>query len=309
MNILYAGNADDWPAYAAALPPLLAARGIDAAFGQDFRPEEVDIIIYAPDGPVQDFTPYTNMRAVLSLWAGVERIVGNPSLRVPLARMVDEGLSMGMRDYVCGHVLRHHLGMDRHIHGQDGIWRNTVFPPLARQRRVGMLGLGALGAACGQALARLDFQVSGWSRSQKDIAGIACLSGNAGLRALLSESEILVLLLPYTEATHHILNAETLALLPPGAVIINPGRGGLIDEDALLVALNQGQIGHATLDVFQTEPLPPAHPFWAHERVTVTPHIAASSRAETCAEVLAENIARLQAGAALLYQVDRAAGY
>jgi len=309
LNILFAGNADDWPAYQKALPPLLAARGIGAMLGCNLPADQVDFIIYAPDGPVQDFTPYTRLRAVLSLWAGVERIASNPSLTVPLTRMVDAGLSMGMRDYVCGHVLRHHLGMDVHIHGQDGIWRNTVFPPLARQRRVGLLGLGALGAYCGQALAGLGFDVSGWSRRAKSIDGISCLSGDDGLKQLLCSSEILVLLLPYTPSTHHILNADTLAKLPKGAIIINPGRGGLIDEAALLAALNAGAIGHATLDVFQTEPLPPTNAFWAHPRVTVTPHIAASSRAETCADVLVENIARSLAGQSLLFEVDRSAGY
>lgn len=309
MNILFAGNAKDWPAYQAALPPLLAARRIEALFGCDLPPDQVDFIIYAPDGPVQDFTPYTRLRAVFSLWAGVERIVNNPSLRVPLTRMVDAGLSMGMRDYVCGHVLRHHLGMDVHIHGQDGVWRNTVIPPLARQRQVGILGLGALGASCGQALAGLGFDVMGWSRSHKAIDGITCLSGGDGLDQVLQTSEILVLLLPYTQATHHVLNAETLARLRKNVVLINPGRGGLMDEDALLAALNAGTIGHATLDVFQTEPLPPNHPFWAHPRVTVTPHIAASSRAESCADVLIENIARSISGQQLLYEVDRTAGY
>jgi glyoxylate/hydroxypyruvate reductase A len=309
MNILYAGHPDEWADYQSALPPLLAARGIKANLARDMQPDAVDFIIYAPTGPLKDFTPYTNLRAVLSLWAGVERIIGNATLQVPLARMVDAGLSLGMRDYVCGHVLRHHLGMDAHIHGQDGIWRDTIFPPLARQRRVGMLGLGALGATCGQALAGFGFDVMGWSRSQKHIDGINCLSGDEGLAQVLAEAEILVLLLPYTQATHHLLNAETLAQTRDGVFIINPGRGLLIDDDALLAALNAGKIGHATLDVFQIEPLPVDHPYWAHPRVTVTPHIAATSRAETCSEVLTENIARSMAGQNLLYVVDRNAGY
>ncbi|MEX0969766.1 MAG: glyoxylate/hydroxypyruvate reductase A [Paracoccaceae bacterium] len=309
QHILYAGNAADWPGYAAALPPLLAARGIEAKLAPDIPADQVDYIIYAPDGPVQDFSGYTKLRAVFSLWAGVEKIIGNPTLTVPLTRMVDAGLAMGMRDYVAGHVLRHHIGMDTHIHGQDGKWRNTVFPPLARDRTIGILGLGALGANCGQSLAQFGFKVIGWSRTAKEIDGIDCFSGEDSLSTVLERAEILVLLLPYTEHTHHVLNAARLAQMRPGSMIINPGRGGLLDEDALLAALNSGHIAHATLDVFHTEPLPAGHPFWAHPRVTVTPHIAASSRAETCAEVLAENIVRSTRGDALLYLVDRNAGY
>tara|TARA_R110002049_G_scaffold67262_9_gene174757 strand:+ start:123 stop:1055 length:933 start_codon:yes stop_codon:yes gene_type:complete len=309
QHILYAGNRADWPGYRAALPPLLAARGIEARLAPDIPADQVNYIIYAPDGPVQDFSAFPGLRAVFSLWAGVEKIIGNASLNVPLTRMVDAGLAMGMRDYVAAHVLRHHIGMDTHIHGQDGQWRNTVFPPLARDRSIGILGLGALGANCGAALAQFGFRVTGWSRTQKNIAGIACYSGDDGLKTVLETSEILVLLLPYTDNTHHVLNAETLAQMRRGSIIINPGRGGLVDEAALLVALERGDIGHATLDVFQTEPLPAGHPFWAHPRVTVTPHIAASSRPETCAEVLAENIARSTHGEDLLFQVDRSAGY
>jgi glyoxylate/hydroxypyruvate reductase A len=238
----------------------------------------------------------------------VERIVGNPTLRIPLARMVDHGLTQGMVEWVCGHALRHHLGMDTHILHQDGVWRPEA-PPLASDRRVSVLGLGALGAACARMLAHLGFRVTGWSRAPKEIAGLRCLSGAEGLRGALEAADILVLLLPLTPATENLLDAARLALLPPGAVILNPGRGPLIDDGALLAALDAGRIGHATLDVFREEPLPPAHPFWAHPRVTVTPHIASETRPESAAEVIAENIRRGEAGEPFLHLVDRRAGY
>lgn len=272
-------------------------------------PEAVDYVIYSPMGEVQDFTPFTHLKAVLSLWAGVEKIETNASIRVPLCRMVDEGLTEGMVEWVTGHVLRHHLGMDAHIFGQDGVWRNGIVPPLARDRQVAFLGLGALGAACAKAAAGLNFDVSGWSRSLKTLEGVTTFSGDAGLRDILAHAEILVLLLPDTAATRDILNAETLALLPRGAVIINPGRGTLIDDAALLAALDSGQMGHATLDVFREEPLPPAHPFWAHPKVTVTPHIASETRASSASRAIAENIRRGEAGAPFLHVVDRTQGY
>jgi glyoxylate/hydroxypyruvate reductase A len=257
---------------------------------------------------VQDFTPFTRARAVLNLWAGVEKIVGNPTLRLPLVRMVDHGLTQGMVEYVSGHVLRHHLGMDAHILRQDGVWRPDA-PPLARDRRVSVLGLGALGAACAQMLVALGFPVTGWSRRPREIAGLRCLSGEDGLHRTLAEADILVLLLPLTPETENLLDAVRLALLPRGAVIVNPGRGPLIDDDALLAALDSGALGHATLDVFRVEPLPPAHPFWTHPRVTVTPHIASETRPDSAAEVIAENIRRGEAGEAFLYLVDPEAGY
>lgn len=308
VNILFAARADQWRIYEAPLTKALSEQGIDATLSTDLAPEDVDYIIYAPDSTVQDFTPYTRAKAVLNLWAGVENIVGNPTLRIPLARMVDHGLTQGMVEWVTGHVLRHHLGMDRHILGQDGEWRAEA-PPLASDRRVTVLGLGALGEACARMLVRLGFAVTGWSRRPKDIPGVSCLSGDAGFQAALEAADILVLLLPLTDETENLMNADTLALLPDGAVIVNPGRGPLIDDDALLAALDAGHVGHATLDVFRVEPLPADHPFWAHPKVTVTPHIASETRPKTAAQVIAENVRRGETGEPFLHLVDREKGY
>jgi glyoxylate/hydroxypyruvate reductase A len=134
-------------------------------------------------------------------------------------------------------------------------------------------------------------------------------AGNDGLKAALTGAEIVISLLPKTPATENILNAESLAWLAPGAAVLNPGRGHLIDDDALLAALNSGALGHATLDVFRVEPLPQDHPFWAHPRITVTPHIAAETRPNSASRVVVENIRRAEAGAPLLHLVDRARGY
>jgi glyoxylate/hydroxypyruvate reductase A len=308
VNVLFAARPDHWRTYETPLKQALAAAGVDATLTTSAAPEDVDYIVYAPNSEVQDFTPYTRAKAVLNLWAGVENIVGNPTLKIPLARMVDHGLTQGMVEWVTGHVLRHHLGMDRHILGQDGEWRAEA-PPLATHRRVTMLGLGALGTACAQMLAHLGFPVTGWSRRAKDIPGITCLSGEDGLQAALQAADILVLLLPLTDETENLLDAGTLALLPEGSMIVNPGRGPLIDDEALIAALDRGQVAHATLDVFREEPLPPEHPFWAHPGVTVTPHIASETRPETAAQVVAENIRRGEAGAPFLHLVDRAHGY
>ncbi len=308
LTLLFAAGPGTAEEYHAPLGEALRAAGLEARIVTEAAPEEVDYILYAPASPLQDFTPYTRTKAVLSLWAGVERIVSNPTLTQPLARMVDPSLTRGMVEYVCGHVLRYHLGMDAHIQAAPGDWR-PVEPPLAPERRVAVMGLGALGRACAEALRDFGFSVSGWSANPKEIAGVTCHHGPDGLNSLLRGTEILVTLLPHTKATESIVNAETLAALPRGACLINPGRGALIDDDALLAALEDGQIGHATLDVFRAEPLPADHPYWHHPRVTVTPHIAATTRAASASRALAENIARVEAGLPLLHEVPRARGY
>ncbi len=308
VNIQFLARPGQFEIYRPYLEAALAAAGVAAVLGDNLAPGEVDYVIYAPFGGRLDFTPYVKVKAVLGLWAGVETIITNPTLTMPYARMVDPGLAEGMVEWVTGHVLRHHLGMDVDIRRTDGRWQVHV-PPLARHRKLGVLGLGALGAACAQALAGLNFDVAGWSRRAKELPGVACFAGDEGLRDVLARSEILVLLLPSTPATENILDAETLARLPQGAVVINPGRGALIDDAALLAALETGQVGHATLDTFRVEPLPEDHPYWRHPKVTVTPHIAAETRPATAAEVIAENIRRGEAGEALMHLVDRAAGY
>lgn len=308
INILFAAKPERWPTYEAPLRAALAAAGIDAHLAQEITPDQVDYIVYAPNSDLQDFTPYTRAKAVLNLWAGVEQITGNETLKIPLARMVDPGLTKGMVEWVTGHVMRYHLGMDAHIVNPTHEWVVKT-PPLAQEREVVIFGLGALGTACAHALLGLGFRVTGWSRSPKDVAGVACLYGDTGLSEALSRAEIAVTLLPDTPATTNILNAATLAQMPRGAFLINPGRGPLIDDDALIAALDAGQISHATLDVFRTEPLPQEHPYWAHEQVTVTPHIAAETRASTASEVIVENIKRGEQGAPFINLVDRALGY
>ncbi len=310
LNILLAASGSDWQDYSEMLPAALAQAGVEATICLDTDdPTTIDYIVYSPANALSDFAPFTNCRAVLSLWAGVEKIVGNKTLTQPLTRMVDPGLEEGMRDWVTGHVLRHHLDIDAHILNQDGIWREDRIAPLSRNRHVGFLGLGALGQVCATTLVALGFQVSGWTRSERQVEGVNCQSGDQGLKAVLSQAEILVILLPLTPETWNLLNAERLAWLPEGAIVINPGRGAVIDDDALVAALDSGALGRATLDVFRDEPLPAAHPFWTHPAVTVTPHIASATRPGTAAQVIARNIARDQKGAALLHLVDRKRGY
>ena len=308
LTVFFAARNDLWTDYHAPLAAALQEAGVDAHL-TDHAPDpgQVDVIVYAP-GALEDFAPFTRLKAVLNLWAGVEKVLPVPGLQAPLCRMVDPAMTEGMTEYVVGHVMRHHLGLDTDLAGQDGVWRKRSVP-IARERHVTVLGMGALGRAAGRALAGLNFNVTGWSRTPREVAGLTCRSGEDGLARALSTAEILVTLLPHTPETECLLDVRHLGMLPRGAVIVNPGRGALIDDDALLAALDDGHIGHATLDVFRTEPLPSDHRFWTHPRVTVTPHIAAETRPVTASRVIADNIRRLTTGEPLLHQVDRARGY
>ncbi len=213
LTVLFAASQKDWKMYSAALGRALTDAGLDARLLTEAAPESVDYIVYAPSSSLQDFTPYTGAKAVLSLWAGVEKIVTNETLTMPLLRMVDPGMTQSMTEWVTGHVLRYHLGMDAHIVNPDRkwVWHSN---PLAQERRVCILGLGALGSAVAERLLQIGFQVSGWSRSPKSLPDMTCHHGDEGLRQALSSADILVLLLPDTPETENTLHAQTLSLLP-----------------------------------------------------------------------------------------------
>lgn len=306
MKVLFAAPTQDWNEWheplTRACPEMQLCR--------DGDPSSFDALIYAPgypeDGSMLDFSAFTRARIVQSLWAGVERIVTNPTLTQPLCRMVDPGLAQGMAEYCTGWALRAHLGMDG-FH-QDGIWRKELLPPLASNRPVTVLGMGEMGRAAANMLKGVGFPVTGWSASGRPVQGFQVL-GSSQLPLALGTAEIVISLLPDTPETRGLINADTLAMMRPGAILINAGRGTLIVEQDLIAALDRGQLRHAVLDVFPREPVPPDHPFWSHPGITVTPHIAAATRAETAAVVAADNLRRAMSGQPLQHLVDRTRGY
>ena len=308
INILFAAQPEQFPLYNQYLQTHLKAAGLKANLVMECPPNVVDYIIYAPNSSIQDLSQFTRCKAVLNLWAGVETITGNKTLNQPLCRMVDSGLQKGMTEWVAGHVLRYHLGMDKHIVNPERVWHDAR-PPLAKDRPVTILGLGALGAASARMLDHLGFPVTGWSRTPKNITNIHCLHGDDSLSLALQEAKILVLLLPDTPQTLNIINSDTLAQMPNGCVIINPGRGSLIDDEALLDALLTGHVASACLDVFRTEPLPKEHAYWEVPNVTVTAHVASGTRADSASGVIVQNIVRGEANFPFLHLVDRQAGY
>ncbi len=254
---------------------------------------------------------FANLKVIFSLGAGVDHLLGDTGLPggVPVVRMIEPELTRGMIEYVTLHVLRHHRRQREHEAQQRaGEW-NIIVVPTAPSRRVGIMGLGVLGAAAAAALVALEFDVAGWSRTQKTVARVETFHGEAGLSRFLAHTEILVCLLPLTGETGGILNAGLFAQLPGGASLVNAARGGLQVEDDILAALESGRLSEVTLDVFQTEPLPAGHPFWTHPRVTITPHSAGITDPDGGARRVAEIIGRFRRGEALPNIVDPGAGY
>ena len=251
-----------------------------------------------------------NLRLILSLGAGVDAMLADPTLPdPPLCRLVDPSLARGMSEFVLAHVLKYHRGLDVFAREQRRArWAFALNRPRPATA-VGILGVGELGRHAAAVLAGHGFTVRGWSRTPKALPGVASFAGADGLAAFLAGTEILVCLLPLTEATRGILDDRLFAALPPGARLINVGRGAHLVEADLIDALERGRLAHATLDCFAEEPLPAAHPFWRHPRIDVTPHVAAYADPDSAAAGVAENLRRLRDGRPLLHLVDRARGY
>ncbi len=278
------------------------------------QPESVEYVL-AWKTPKGIYDGLTNLKVIFSLGAGVDHILSDPDLPdVPIVRVVDPDLTARMIEYVVFHVLFHHRQQLRLSAAQRrGEWAR-IAQPVASEVRVGIMGLGALGSEAALTLVRLGFDVAGWSRSPKAIEGVATFHGDKGLAPFLARTDILVSLLPLTPETEGLIDTRLLAGLArdgalPGPVLINAGRGKTQREDAILAALDDGTLDAASLDVFSTEPLPPEHPLWAHERVIITPHNAADSDSARLSAYVLDQIEAFERGEPLRNVVDRKAGY
>lgn len=252
-----------------------------------------------------------NLRAIFSLGAGVDHIFADAELPsgVPICRVVNPNMAVRMSEWVVMQVLMHHRQHRAYDRQQQRREWGELRQPHAGERRVGVMGMGELGGDAARKLAVMGFDVAGWSRSPREVEGVTGFHGPDGLKPFLARTEILVCLLPLTDATRNMVDAGFLACLPKGASFINAGRGGQVVEADLLAALDSGHISEATLDVFQTEPLPQDSPFWTHPQVTVCPHIAAFSDPRALVDQVTENIRRDQTGKPLINTVDPVRGY
>ena len=259
-----------------------------------------------------------NLKLIVSVGAGVDGILDDPELPdVPIVRYVDADLTRRMVEYVVLHVLYHHRRMSEFRELQQQHRWEYLPEPAAHDVRVGIMGLGVLGSAASKVLGALGYHVRGWSRARKSLEGVACFSGTAELEAFLAATDILVVLLPLTPETRGIIDRGLLRGLArqshaaplPGPVLINAGRGGLQVDADIVAALGAAELYAASLDVFETEPLPQASPLWSHPRVVITPHNAAESVPAAIVRYAFEQVRRHRQGEPLANLIDRRKGY
>ena len=253
---------------------------------------------------------FPDLRCIVYLGHGAGDLLDHPALPagVDVVRLRDPGLVRAMVEYVILYLLRDLRFEPLYVEQQRRrVWRLHQ-PRFARDVRVGVMGLGSVGAAVAAALRDLHFRVSGWARSAHDLEGVACLHGNAMLEGFLRDLDYCVCALPLTRETEGLIGARTIGLMKRGAYLINVGRGPVVVEGDLLAALDDGRLSGATLDVFATEPLPDDHPFWSHPRVMVTPHESAA-RTDGSLPAIAENWRRLEEGRPLINLADPLKGY
>ncbi|MGB3501668.1 MAG: glyoxylate/hydroxypyruvate reductase A [Mesorhizobium sp.] len=289
-------------------------------------PRDVVFAPTAPDDPAIRFAVVwkheprllerlPNLKVIFSAGAGVDHLLTDAGLPdVPIVRVIDDSLTGHMVDYVVWRVTDHHRqGMLYRADQAARLWRDH-FQPSAHDVSVGIMGLGNLGRAAARALVGLGYKVNGWSRSPQAVDGVTCHSGPDGLKAFLNTTDILVVLLPHTAATHGIIDHALLARLRRdnplgGACLINAGRGKLQKGEDILRALDDGTLKEASLDVFEQEPLPTDSPFWGHPRVFITPHTAADSDPSRLTGPMLAQMDAFDRGEALTGVVDPKAGY
>ncbi len=275
---------------------------------EDQRSEARVAIVANPDPANVAALP--NLVWVQSLWAGVERLMGElPANGPKIVRLTDPQMAETMSEAVLAWTLYLHRGMPRYIAQQrQKIWQDHALER-PQERTVGVLGLGKLGAAAALRMKANGFNVLGWSRTEKSIEGIVCRHGRDGLLEVLGKSDFIVLLMPLTDETRGLLGQDELSACKNGAAIINFARGPIIDTAALINKLDNGPLGHAVLDVFDEEPLPPSSPLWDHYKVTVLPHISAPTIISTASRIVADNIGRYFEDGTIPPAVDRDRGY
>lgn len=273
-------------------------------------PSDIDYaLVYWPPHGLLASLP--NLKVILSIAAGCDHILSDPThpRELPIVRMVDDYLKAMMAEYAVYGVLHFHRDFGRYRREQLASSWSRGWPLYTPDTDVAILGLGAIGREVAAKLKAIGFRVHGWSRRAKDIDGVICRHGEDGLREILGACSYVVCVLPLTPQTKGILNAERFAAMAPGSYLINIARGGHVIDDDLLAALDGGHLAGAFLDVFAQEPLPAAHPYWHHDKVYMTPHVAGDLVPRSCAHSVARSVRQHLAGEALDNLLDRERGY
>ncbi len=272
--------------------------------------DQVDVaLVWLP--PKNFLASYKNLKGVINLGQGVDHLLkpGIVPKNLPIIRLVDPDMSKQMSAWVSLQVLRETCFMEEYSDQEKNKkWQTVRFIP-NNEWTIGVLGIGAIGEHVALSLSNFGYDVKGWSRSKKRFDGITCYHGENGLTEMLPKCKILICLLPLTSETRHIINKNTMSLLPKGASIINAGRGGHVNEDDLLEMISIGKIKNAYLDVFETEPLPEDHPFWDHKNIIIWPHVAAQTNMDTSIDQIINAARCLVNNNVAPNQINREKGY
>ncbi len=300
------------PSWVALGKQTFASPAYDVVFAgvDSYAPEEISY--FAGFRPPPGFLKsLPNLKLVISLGAGVDGFMADTQFpkAVPLVRFTDPSLAYEMAQYVTLQILTIHR-QQRHFDAAQALseWQPRMIAR-AEKTRIGILGLGEIGGKIAERLALYGFDVSGWSKSPKNFAGVKSFAGPQSLDGFLGQCDMVVCVLPQTPETLDLMNAEFFAQLPKGAWLINVARGGLLVDADLIGALDSGHLAGAVLDVFRTEPLPKEHAFWTHEKITVTPHVAGITDPTMPLAYVGDCVRRHEAGLALADIVDMARGY
>jgi glyoxylate/hydroxypyruvate reductase A len=309
MNILFCSDSDPPQPWREAL--TRAFPGLGFRVWPDLGPPEDIRYALAWRPPAGMLATLPNLKAILVLGAGVDAALDDPTVppSIPVVRLLGAGMEAPMAEYAHYAVMH----FQRHMHDYPGqqreiVWRRIPWK-LAEEWPVGVMGLGVIGGFVARRLAACGYPVAGWSRTPRQVDGLETFAGRTQLSAFLARSRVVVNVLPLTSETANILDAAAFAAMPRGSYVVNIGRGAHLVEEDLIAALDSGQLGGAMLDVFREEPLPPAHPFWRHPGIFVTPHAAAPTIIAAAQPQVIENIRRLERGEPPLGLVDRARGY
>jgi len=308
MQVLYYGDERRGKAWAEAIARQLPEVDFRCWSDDQTLAETTHLVAWTlPDALVPSLP---RLQVLFSVGAGIDQLALDrlpPGVRV--IRMIEPGITETMADYISMAVFALHRNLPFHLAAQragEWIWRDV---PPARERKVGIMGLGELGRAALAALAPHGFELSGWSRSRHDIKGVRCFAGQAELPQFLASADIVACLLPLTDETRGLLCSRTFAMMRRGASLINAGRGGHLVQHDLLEALDTGQLSAAILDVTTPEPLPEGHPFYEHPSILLTPHVAGITRTESAVAALIDNLRRELKGLPAIGEVDLRRGY
>jgi glyoxylate/hydroxypyruvate reductase A len=309
MSLLLVSDYEDTQEWQRRLSDL--APDVELRFWPDLgTPEEILMVATDDVLPNGVLPSLRNLKCIQYLGHGAADVLDDPELPagVAVTRLNDPGIIQWMTEWALTYVLHHR----RHVAVYEREQREVKWEfhpvPLAQETRVAILGLGSIGTRVAKILARLDFEVTGWARGPHTIEGVACHHGPESLRPLLEESDYVVCVLPGTAATHALFDAELFGAMKAGAYLLNMGRGSLIDTEAMIRALDSGQLAGVALDVFDPEPLPADSPLWRHPKITITPHVAGGF-ASTGIEATIENYRRLSRGEQLANLADAECGY